>query len=96
MLLTMNLLNLVLTKECKNWKHIFKLPTIKRGHVAALGWDYVELVVISNCINQTKRWFVHLDLVLVHGLAMGSLKFIRFITTQTWEDTSSSSLLHTL
>jgi hypothetical protein len=47
MLLIMNLLDLALTKECKNWRHILKLPTIKRRQVGALGWDDDELLMLN-------------------------------------------------
>jgi hypothetical protein len=43
----MNLLDLALTKECKNLRHIFKLPTKRRGHMGALGWDYDELLMLN-------------------------------------------------
>jgi len=43
----MNLLDLALTKEWKNWRHIFRLPTIKRGQVGTLGWDDDELLMLN-------------------------------------------------
>jgi hypothetical protein len=47
MLLITNLLDLALRKEYKYLRHIFKLPTIKGGHVGAVGWDYDELLVLN-------------------------------------------------